>query len=91
MISGIWDNKYMQELGIFDHCQEILVLHDELRVKKVRQTAFPSSYNDTTAIEETLEREMMDLFLILEKWSVGRSKIKADRVQKFLSRSMGDK
>lgn len=83
MISGIWENKYIQELGIFDHCVEVIKLKnnigDHSNLARACNTA-------------QLEREMMDLYLILEVKFKDSSELKNAREMRFKEKEMeGDK
>lgn len=83
MINGIWENKYVQELGIFDHCVEIIELKNKIRtLKPVKDTnhTFSATCHLT---EEGLKKEMMDLYLILEKWAADKTELKFERENKF--------
>ncbi len=82
MIKGIWDNPYVQDLGIIDHCIEVLELKDQHR--KVKAMKNMTTHQDTIdAVKGTLDGEMMDLFLILEKWAHNRPYLKSERLRKF--------
>lgn len=85
-VEGIWTNAYVQKLGIQDHCIEVLELLDQLRSLKLR------SDSETTVKEVSagLEREVMDLFIILDKWSESRSELHADRLARFIEKGRMD-
>ena len=84
MITGIWENEYIQELGIFDHCYEVLELKNSL------VTAKAMDYMK----EETkgqLARELMDLYLILEKWQEHKQWLKQKRIERFAEKAKENK
>lgn len=80
MINGIWDNEYVQMLGILDHCRETQVLYDTLRIEKARgHQLLPTG--------QALAREMMDLHLILERWAQNHSELKEERQARFAEKA----
>ena len=82
MIKGIWDNPYVRELGIIDHCIEVLELKDQHRKVKAMKNMY--NHQETVdSIRGTLDGEMMDLFLILEKWAENKPYLKSERLRKF--------
>ena len=81
MITGIWENPYIQELGIIDHCHEIIVLKDGVRAFKAWKPEAAKEMCEQT--QACLQREMMDLYLILEKWAELKGELKQARIQRF--------
>ena len=81
MITGIWENSYVQELGIIDHCLEVIELKNEHRCSKAYKTVKDRGIDDDIAA--CLQREMMDLYLILEKWAELKGELKQARTQRF--------
>ncbi len=77
MIADIWEIKYVRTLGILDHCQEVLTLYDKIRVEK------NLSGLNTKCLEDSVEKEMIDLFLILEKHFEHNVALKEERLRKF--------
>lgn len=82
MINGIWENEYVQKLGIIDHCIEVLELNNEIRCLKAHKST------DIIKFNEGLNNEMMDLYLILEKWAYERQELKDKRIKRFLEKEM---
>ena len=76
-ITGIWEVGYIQEFGILDHCQEVIVLKDRHRVAKAERTGLADT------ISRSLDNEMMDLYLILRKWAQNRKDLESERMDKF--------
>jgi len=70
MISGIWDNEYVQKLGIMDHCNELQIIDAAIKGTK---NAYGDLYErplgsvDIEQLEASWEKEAMDLFIILSK------------------------
>jgi len=85
IISGIWDNSYVQQLGIIDHCREVITIYDEWKAIKpqLKHTKGESYDSLVTKTYTGFENEVMDLFIILEKWSDGKKELKDKRLTKF--------
>lgn len=81
MIGEIWTNPYIQELGIFDHCSEIQDLKTRWRTAKASDKAIGT--HTANIYREALDRECMDLYIILEKWAADKPKLKVERMEKF--------
>jgi len=86
MIGGIWENPYVLELGILDHCHEIHVLKDGERSSKALRT-LPGVPDMSVPNRIAMENEMMDLFLMLEKWSQDKPGLRKMREEKFLEKA----
>lgn len=82
MIDGIWDNEYILELGIKDHCTEVLVLTDRLRIAKAEENT-----EKAETVRRKLDGEMMDLHLMLDKWVSNRSGLKIKRLNRFIEKA----
>ena len=67
----VWNNDYLLFLATHDHIREVGVLHDEWIKNK----------NDNTLYN--MEKEMMDLHLLLDRWSEKRKDLKEQRIKKF--------
>ena len=90
MIEGKWTDPYTQELGILDHCVEVIELKNNVRILK----ALGDQSNLIRACNtiSQLEREMMDLYLILERKFKDSSELKNAREMRFKEKEMeGDK
>jgi hypothetical protein len=86
MISGIWDNEYVQMLGILDHIDEIRIIKDEIRrIKNCTES------KDTTIAKSHLDNELADLYLLLEKYLSNKEDIVNEREDKFREKSKDDK
>ena len=83
MISGIWENTYVQELGILDHCVEIIELKNEIRRLKPLKEETWKRLENLEKLQNGLDKEMMDLYLILDKWAKTKVELKEQRAQKF--------
>ena len=81
MIGEIWTNPYVQELGISEHLIEIQELKRQLVLAKASDKAMGS--NTAKIYKEAIDRELMDLHIILEKWSSDKSELKNKRVERF--------
>ena len=91
MISGIWENKYIQELGILDHCIEVIELKNEIRkLKPLKEEAWKRLEN-LEKLQNGLDKEMMDLYLILDKWAKTKHELKEQRLQKFKDKAKENK
>lgn len=91
-ISDIWENSYVQQLGIIDHCREVLTIYDEWKaikpqLKRINSDGVESYDSLVTKTYEGLENEMMDLFIILDKWSENKEDLKVKRLNKFKEKS----
>ena len=64
MIEGKWTDSYVQELGILDHCVEVIELKNSIR--RLKALGDHSNLARACNTVSQLEREMMDLYLILE-------------------------
>lgn len=60
MLNRTFENPYVRELSIQDHCHEINVLYDELRVLKAQ-----GRDGKAFSVWEAIKKEQMDLCLIL--------------------------
>lgn len=86
MIDGVWNSDYVCELGILDHCKEILVLKDHIRIDKSK----PKTENNRTELayaEEQLIREMADLKIILDKYFEERQEYIDLRLKRFAEKA----
>ena len=61
-LNGIWNDDYVCRLGILDHCQELIVLNDEIRRYKAKYG------HDENNLEPQFAKEAADLLLILSQW-----------------------
>jgi len=62
-LNGIWNSKYVCELGIKDHCNEVIALNNEIaKYKAIKQETY------TEYAKEQLKKEYADLFLILANY-----------------------
>lgn len=76
-LTGKWDDEYVQELGILEHCDEVLVLHRARAVAKGEHRN-----QDAGWLSAKMDDEMVDLYLILEK-RYKRSPLVVERSKKF--------
>ena len=81
MIEGIWTDSYVQELGILDHCVEIIELKNSIR--RLKALGDHSNLARACNTVSQLEREMMDLYLILEVKFKDSSELKNARECRF--------
>lgn len=81
VIPKIWDNKYFNKLGAIDHCHEVINLHSHIARLK-------SDGCDISRQEETLENEMVDLYLILSR-RVDQARVES-RIKRFNENSRKD-
>jgi len=81
-ISGIWEDNYVQRLGILNHCKEILTIDEEIMRKKNNDV-------DVSCLENSFNKELMDLKLILDKYFENGTDLKDERLDKFRSKSKG--
>lgn len=81
MITGIWNNPYVQKLGIKDHCEEILEINRNIvAIKAAKTNAYEEMVNQ---LDDSLENEMTDLYLILQKRFEKDSERIQTRLKKF--------
>ena len=91
-IKGIWDSEYVQELGIFDHCKEVLILKEEIiRIKASKHFHSEIAEKASCSIRTTLEGELVDLYLILKKWTKNKKHLKLERINRFLEKEENEK
>ena len=62
-----FEDAYVRELSIQDHCHEINHLYDERRITKAYHHRISDMENYRSALEEAIEGEQIDLLLILMK------------------------
>lgn len=88
-LSGIWDNPYVQQLGIIDHCREVVTIYDEWKaIKPQLKHSKDEGYDSlVTKTYKGLENEIMDLYLILERWAKDKAELKKKRFYKFIEKS----
>lgn len=81
-ISGIWNNEYVRTLGILDHCQEVIKIYDEIRIQKINSNI---SFNaiPLQVFNEQFNKELMDLYLILDKHFENNNELKEIRLNRF--------
>ena len=97
MISGIWENDYVQELGILDHCRELHTLKNKMTVLKVKlviksdKEEFEKNLFDLERMKRTYENEMVDLYLILQKRFQYKQELINKRIQRFVEKARGIK
>jgi hypothetical protein len=90
MIEGKWTDPYTQELGILDHCVEVIELKNNVR--RLKALGDQSNLIRACNTISQLEREMMDLYLILERKFKDSSELKNAREMRFKEKEMeGDK
>lgn len=53
-----WNDRYLQKLGILDHCNELIQLNNEIIKAKANK-------DNIDNISDQLEKEMADLYIIL--------------------------
>lgn len=89
-ISGIWEDNYVRILGILDHCHEVVQLYNQIRIHKpINQPMLNTAKNlvdfpDIVKLFEIqLEKEMMDLYLILDKHFEDNIELKNNRLERF--------
>jgi hypothetical protein len=87
-ISGIWENEYVRTLGILDHCQEVIKLYDEMRLQKAYK-ALDVEDNLLKEVTDTFNRELMDLYLILDKHFENNNELKEIRLNRFKEKEIG--
>jgi len=89
MINGIWDNKYVQELGIIDHCHELIELKNKIReIKAYRSLVSKESIIED--VQHSMDNEIMDMLLILEKWAEDRTDLKVKRENRFREKAVSE-
>jgi len=79
-ISGIWNNKYVQKLGILDHCNEILTIENEIKRKKNNNV-------NISDLEYSFDKELMDLKIMLDKYFEIEYNLKEERLKRFEEKS----
>jgi hypothetical protein len=84
-LRGIWDSSYVQMLGIQDHCKEIVDLYSAWKVEKAKQG---SGYGSD--LESQLEKEIMDLYIILQKWAENKDGLYQKRLNGFMEKAKND-
>lgn len=89
MIDSIWNSDYVCELGILDHCKEILVLKDRIRIDKAELKANPEKC-EISSVENQLIYEMADLKLILDKYFENKQTIITTRLKRFAEKAKLD-
>ena len=86
---GIWNNPYVCELGILEHCNEVNSLQSELCIQK----ALKSEPRAVDKLKRTLRHEEIDLMLILLNKGFTNEEVE-ERVKRFKEKareSEGDK
>lgn len=76
-LTGKWEDAYVQELGILEHCDEVLTIHRARAVAKAERRMC-----DVEWLGTALANEMADLYLILDKRYAGSSLV-TERSKKF--------
>ena len=87
-LSGIWENSYIQQLDIIDHCREVITLYDEIKILKTQLRRINSDGTERydSLVHETkkgMENKIIDLYLILDKWIENKQNDKKKRLQKL--------
>ena len=77
-LTGKWNDEYVQELGILEHCDEVLALHRARAVAKAERRN-----QDAERIDTEMDDEMVDLYLILDRRYRGAPLV-AKRAKRFL-------
>lgn len=77
-LTGKWGDEYVQELGILEHCDEVLALHRARAVAKAERRA-----RDAERIDTQMDDEMVDLYLILDRRYKGAPLV-VERAKRFL-------
>ena len=85
-IGKIWDNEYIQKLGIYDHCIEVCKLIDELRLQKAIKEK-----SKVDLLENQIEKEMCDLYIILSKFIGNRVSLLQERLKRFNEKANEEK
>lgn len=62
MLNKTFESSYVQELGIYDHCVEVVRLKDDIRTLKAVE-----NYSAAHTMGVHMVKEMMDLCLILNE------------------------
>lgn len=78
-ISGIWENKYVCELGIAEHLGETAALYEAWQVAKARKSG--ESEEEAKNLRLQWEKECADLYLILDKFL--SPEIVSQRLERF--------
>ena len=79
-----WEETYIQELGLLDHCREILTIHDEY-VRTKNSLDYRESSTKIINLLSHLTSECADLFIILSmSLKVG---LIEERLEKFKSKN----
>jgi len=74
-------DKHDNKNNVLCHAREVLVLNDALCIAKARQHG--EGTKDVRALEDTLEREMADLYLLLG--TIVHKEVIKSRIKKFPS------
>ena len=77
-LTGKWNDEYVQELGILEHCDAVLALHRARAVAKAERRN-----QDAERIDTEMDDEMVDLYLILDRRYRGAPLV-AKRAKRFL-------
>lgn len=77
-LTGKWNDEYVQELGILEHCDEVLALHRAHAIAKAERRI-----QDAERIDTKMDDEMVDLYLILDRRYRGAPLV-VERAKKFL-------
>ncbi len=76
---GIFSDRYIAKLAIFDHIRECLEKDNHLKAVDAEKTS---------AGYVALEKELMDLQILLEVYFTGAEELKGARIQKFLANAV---
>lgn len=76
-LTGKWNDEHVQELGILEHCNEVLTLHRARAVADAERRI-----QDAERIDTKMDDEMVDLYLILDRRYRGAPLV-AKRAKRF--------
>ncbi len=72
---GKWQNEYLLSLAIISHVREVLLLSDYATVHKTAENLF------------AVDKEMMDLFILLQMWANDNPELLEARLEKFIKKA----
>jgi hypothetical protein len=83
LIKNRFEDKYLLKLAILDHIKEIY-----LKDKYMKATDISTS-NEKERLQFAVEKEMMDLKILLDVWAEDKKELKDKRIDKFCKNIKG--
>ncbi len=73
LLKGLWGNKYFCKMVLFDHLRECIQKDNYLKATDSKDT-------------EALDKELMDLKIILDLYFNDRKELEKKRIEKFIQK-----